>query len=123
MKFSQLLREMDNDLIINDWKITSVGINDKGFYTISHYSAGGDRLSMLHLRLTVLYADSYVDPMFDFDGDVEYFNDDIKEAGIQHSYEFVGYASNSPTTNYIKDIRFKVIDGKVDFTNPDVSYG
>jgi hypothetical protein len=122
MKFLQLLREMDDNQIVNDWKVTSVGINDKGFYTVSEYSAGGDSLSMFHLKLTVLYADNYIDPQPTFEGDEQYFNDDVKEAGINHSYDFIGYASNTPTQNYITDVKFKVIDGSVDFDNPDVSH-
>lgn len=122
MKFFDILREEDNKPIVHDWKIVAIGRNERGFYTISKYSSGGDSLSMFHLKLTMLYNDAFIDPLADFDGDVEHFDDEIKQAGINHSYAYVNYASNTPTQNYVKDVRFKVVDGKVDFGNPAVDY-
>ena len=121
MKFFDLLKE-DNEPIIRDWKVIAIGRNEKGFYTISQYSAGGDSLSMFHLKLTIQYNDEFIDPMADFDGDVSYFDEDIKQEGINHSYEYVNYVSNTPTQNYIKDVRFKVVNGQVDFNNPKVNF-
>ena len=123
MRLFDLLKEMDESPeIVNEWKVINIGRNEKGFYTISKYSSGGDSLSMFHLELAVLYADDYLDPQAHFSGDVKYFGDDIKQAGMDHSYEFVGYASNTPTQNYITDIKFKVVNGVVDFDNPHVSH-
>jgi hypothetical protein len=115
----ELLKE---NIIVNDWKVINVGMNNSGFYTVSRYSSGSDSLSMFSLTLTVLYSDDYIDPMADFDGDVSYFDDDIKERGILNSHDFIGYSSNTPTRNYVTDIKFNVVDGSVDFNNPNISY-
>lgn len=123
MKLIDIIKENDGELIVHDWKVTQMGMDHKGLFSILTYSSGYDALSMMPIKIKVLYADHHTDPQVEvLEGESQYYEnwDVIIEDGYQASNAFFGYSANGVTRNAIQSITFNVIDDVVDYENPKI---